>query len=123
MNKLKSLVTNLELSRKLKEAGVKQDSLFYWNGSIISRDLMLKDKKDEVITKGYIYSAFTAGELGELLPNGYFTTRLGHGWSAFWTDNTPDYLDWKDKIVGEKTEADARAKMLLYLIKHKLITL
>lgn len=66
---LENQVCNLELSKRLFELGVKQDSCFLWNthddkeyfifaNSEISRKLTFKNK----------YSAFTASELLELLP-------------------------------------------------------
>jgi len=76
--KLEEQVTSLELSRKLKELGVKQKSLWYWLEScdkrtdLISgltsllkpRDDIQEDKKCGCI----YYSAFTCAELSELLP-------------------------------------------------------
>lgn len=68
--KLENQVTNLELSRKLKELGVKQDSYFDW--------FKLKENNDYSLVEYWqidyeirfdTISAFTVAELGELLPN------------------------------------------------------
>src|ERR1700689_4384174 len=65
--KLESQVCSLELSKRLKELGFKQESLFYWYNT----------KGDErfygiAYTKGSklknTFSAFTVAELGEMLP-------------------------------------------------------
>lgn len=76
-------------------------------------------------------SAYTSSELGEMLPEQYFTRKhLGSGtqrwhWQIYSTFE-------EDMIKGEllyghghtsDTEADARAKMLIYLLEHKLINL
>jgi hypothetical protein len=67
-----------------------------------------------------IYSAFIVAELGELLPKyideGHSSLRigpLGKKWRV-------GYAPYSDKVVvhfeKDDTEADARAKMLIYLI-------
>lgn len=123
--KIENQVTSLELSKKLKELGVKQESLFYWvitltqdyHISFYDNELpeVLKERND-------CYSAFTVAELGEMLPTGYYTLQTKEdGWMCcarilrtfergVLIQNT-----WGD------TEADARAKMLIYLYENKLI--
>ncbi|MBZ5490173.1 MAG: hypothetical protein LAO76_04485 [Acidobacteriia bacterium] len=57
------------------------------------------------------YSAFTVAELGEMLSEDRDLPWHGNGvwfWSVMSEDGT------------EKTEADARAKMLIYLVEHGL---
>lgn len=71
--KLSEIVTSLELSKKLKEIGFDQKTLFYWlmhdgdgepecSGDIF---LAFEDKKDYFIE---IASAFTADELMKFIP-------------------------------------------------------
>lgn len=62
-------VTSLELSRKLKEAGVSQESSFYW-WEIENKDSFLSYCDDDYsgATNSKCFSAYTAGELAELLP-------------------------------------------------------
>lgn len=65
---LEQQVTSLESSKKLKELGFRQESLFYWcyfQGQIIVCywETCLDKGLGEIIC-----SAYTASELGELLP-------------------------------------------------------
>src|SRR3990167_3436279 len=114
---LEQQVTSLELSKKLKELGVKQESLFYWyqagNGHIFVA------YRDDSFTKG-IASAFTASELGEMLPRYCevtFKNRAEDRKKIRWN------CDGNFNETEEATEADARAKMLIYLIENKLLNL
>lgn len=77
-------------------------------------------------------SAFTVAELGEMLPhrNKKMST-VNDAWIRIW--KTPSYwhIDYEDedthesviKQICETNEADARAKMFIYLLENKLITL
>src|SRR5437868_5642219 len=74
--KLEDQVTNLELSKRLKELGVKQESLFWWE-FYISGDPELKRAGEQECIEGEsepwypskdCISAFTVAELGEMLP-------------------------------------------------------
>lgn len=62
------------------------------------------------------YSAFTVAELGEILKENK------HVWMPYYCDQAL-VLGWvykfsDGKTIEEKTEADARAKMLIYLIEN-----
>jgi len=73
---LKDQVTSLKLSKKLKELGCKQDSLFYW----VDINNLNEEKERNVINKSRwvveygepherfyrFYSAFTSAELGDV---------------------------------------------------------
>lgn len=138
---LEKQVSTLESSKILKELGVPQSSLFYWadvsnvKGNPGHKWVILNGNCDKLEN----YSAFTVAELGELLP-GFITkegrryfqafhknihhekegiVRYSHGFSykAYW-DRC--YEDWY-YAVCENTEAEARAKMLIYLRKNKLM--
>ena len=58
------------------------------------------------------YAAFTVAVLGEMLPEGYGSFRNPYGWVC---DSDEDPSEMAD------TEADARAKMLIYLIEKHLV--
>jgi hypothetical protein len=147
--KLKSQVTSPELSKRLKELGVKQESYFCW---IVREDQDASEAtlecNDENIHKdgeyGWIkYSAYTVAELGEMLP----------GYECGMTNSTPGnppegYLDGIELVhvhengrwvtrVGEsyydannedypefkdQKEAEARGLMLEYLVKNNLLS-
>lgn len=116
-------VSSLELSKKIKELGVKQDSLFYWvkdfdgckgwqlfvTGQMCGQlDDHYEFSKEHL--SGYeFYSAFTVAELGEMLPEGYMTKREGKRWRGAG-------FDIADGSIIADTEANARAKMLIYLV-------
>lgn len=120
--KLEQQVTSLKISKRLKELGVKQDSLFWWS---IKEDgisdicvLIRENEKNDKYYDGY-YSAFTSAELGEILSEykqgimPSFNSNFDHGW----------YYKGYGWTVHERTEADARGKMLIYLLEHNLINL
>ncbi len=126
--KLENQVVSLELSKKLKELGVKQDSLFYWVGMSIRKGkdvkvgfaLWSKKELDKLIkelgqTQEAIISAFTVAELGEMLPEEVTSNskRLSYPHRFFNFKSLPFKMP--------NIEADARAKMLIYLIENKLI--
>lgn len=147
--RLEDQVASLELCKRLKELGVKQeDSLFAW---------IKCNKKDEVHwtktpvvwpDQEYFIStnlkewswaewqcaAFTVAELGEILPG-----HVGMDWFLrFWksdfsgpasfsinykdpkTEGNPE-IGWMMETIIEKKEADARAKMLIHLIEKGIV--
>lgn len=64
--------TNLQLSKKLKEIGLKQDSLFYWEYiSDSCYDIKYRPYCICLLNSGFYkhYSAFTPQELFEFIPN------------------------------------------------------
>jgi hypothetical protein len=130
--KLEQQVCSLELAKKLKELGVKQESYFYWEDWEDERHIAhyMVDTGDfeqyERVKSKYpnIVSAFTVAELGEMLPNMLFDkfflsiTRIGTTWIIQYSFG----LDIEAHAQAD-TEADARAKCLVYLLENKLITL
>lgn len=144
---LSKQVVSLELAKKLKELGVKQESLFIWVNDAVS------DEGWEVMRQKYRFvktcAAFTVAELGEMLPayvqvpynevtaqlrkdidsedNGLQGVWLSIDKSQVFNDDLGE--EWSavygdnGSIVVEttaKTIADAMAKMLIYLIENKL---
>lgn len=131
-NKLEKLCCSLELAKKLKELGVEQESVFYWTGKALFSSghalERLNGTRKIVIQPGQLpvdgFSAFTAGELGELLPEWF------NSWREEEQKDDEKWFCWEDAKRTEKiemqqapTEADARGKMLIYLLENKLITL
>lgn len=136
--KLEDQVTSLELSKKLKELGVKQKSLFFYAKSPenkfrlyplffdpeTSEEVKINEKEKE-------YSAFTASELGELLPyqiDGAWLwlqkdPPIQGGWAIVYSKN----VEFDNPLCIERgdgdTEVNVRAKMLIYLLENSLITL
>ena len=124
---IKEQVCSLELSKQLKKLGIKQKSQFYWAklspGNYLGKTYSLIFE-DNVKMDNIIISAFTVAELGEMLPVDVATQKkdvitdkkkIKNQWCALYIK--------KDKETFEyaQTEADARAKMLIYLTENKLI--
>ncbi len=116
---LSDQVCSLELAKRLKELGVKQESLFWHteqlnkNHKSIYNPIIPVELKDD---SHNFYSAFTVAELGEMLPY--------YNYSIMFSIRFCDiYLGHPTKgsiIFKESTEANARAKMLIYLIENNL---
>lgn len=128
--KLSDQVCSLELAKRLKELGVKQESIYWWGG-IGNFGLWcdhVKEDMPEQEQRFTWYSAFTVAELGELLPAYLGLEKFGtwfscdksedEKWIALYGDNGASSLECEDKL-----EADARAKMLIYLIENKLLSI
>lgn len=116
--KLEDQVAPLEASERLKELGIKQDSLFYHTHS--DWGVMPKTSID---FSGNPTSAFTVAELGVMLPNAFNTMQVtsDDGRNNVWRGYDDEEKDCPlDKEYA--TEADARAAMLIHLLENKLIT-
>ena len=117
---LEKQVCSLEHARKLQELGVKQDSLFYWisigilNNKHVGWRLELSHNcncEEPLIAQEY-YSAYTVAELGEMVLD-----------KANGCGRDTQNLFWCQigiKFFKDKTEANARAKMLIYLLENNL---
>jgi hypothetical protein len=132
-------VTSLEVSKRLKALGVKQESEFYWVESQINHKWVI-ERKEMVrleIFGDSATSAFLASELGEMLP-----ATIGNKTWLSWVKSRNSFEDcyrisydkWEhDKGAGlmlikhvvditmEKSMPDAFGLMLEYLIQNKLI--
>lgn len=139
---LERQVCSLALAKRLKELGVKQDGLFTWIKNFHTNDLWrIGDYVDignnnEAIARrlepwfAIGPSAFTVAELGKMLPDAIekdawtYTLQIDK-----WNDDEVwdvSYINADGALLVdfyEKTEADARAKMLIYLLENKLITI
>jgi len=138
MISLEQQVCSLELSRRLKELGVRQESYFKWVGYQLWDETQQSDyETTSTPSRDEWYAAFTVAELGEMLPkeiNQYLLQmappfhRAGDRWVLWYEDADSDDKMWlgngPDKVcsVSAATEADARAKMLIYLVENKLVT-
>lgn len=138
---LQSQVCSLKLAKKLKGLGVKYESSFYW---LVVEKLDRSSRFEKVYYKEYAdrlcitadsgstrFFAYTVAELGEMLTNtGYHSFHHSVGyWECFYLrerGNIAVFGNSHSIDLGcsrADTEADARAKMLIYLIENKLITL
>jgi hypothetical protein len=129
---LKNQVCNLEFAKKFEELGLKQASLFSW---VTGRKNKWVDKRNE----GYVaynityeervqwsksgfgvFAAFTVAELGEMLPF-EIVDRKNH--VSHSVQKGVHFIWWfgDGYKVEASTEADARAKMLIYLLENNLL--
>jgi hypothetical protein len=130
--KLENQVVSLDLSRKLKELGVKQESLFSWKPD--RPQIPTLTEAEQLATQWKLfdsasgtgdYAAFTVAELGEMLPANIQETNKK---ILYWKQIREGKTDWYAGVLEELawvvagTEADARAKMLIYLLENKLIS-
>jgi len=124
--KLEDQVCSLDLAKKLKELGVKQESYFTWYQGI-GGVWYLGDPAESMnnaVEIGHttapqfnFVAAFTVAELGEMLPLNHYTMRNQ------WEQWTPCNDERALPSESAPTEADTRAKMLIYLLENKLINL
>src|SRR3990167_3380239 len=174
--KLEEQVCSLELAKRLKELGVKQESYFYWANldddeciiCVLEREensllwqlfdvplweytkslklqferinehrRIVKNKYTPIIKRELrkdFASAFTVAELGEMLPQvinwkgepfGFLGIRIDETMLSKKRRYRVTYEDFNSDDIEngmnfvEDTEADARAKMLIYLIENK----
>lgn len=132
---LENQVVSLELAKKLKELGVKQESLYFWFD--LKEELYPRCCKGWVYKKEHMISAFTVAELGEMLPfaivqdgtiykpecyipEGYTDgdgTKISNKFGVTYVNH---YMGQTLMYCEANTEADARAKMLCYLLENKM---
>ena len=123
--KLVDQVCSLELSIKLKELGVKQQSIFLWEFyndncyGIKYYPYAIFPSLLETHIK--IYSAFTVSELGEFIPPLHYTIKSKN--NIYFVPNQCLEGGYEiTKTFEDKNEANVRARMLIYLIKNGLMT-
>lgn len=141
--KLEQQVCSLDLAKRLKESGVKQESMFLWALDVVDGWRLVLREVEEPDDKGVNnFAAFTVAELGEMLPKTVQRPSSGGDGDLFYLEYSDggctlryvrefwkhgegqeEYLrkGQKDAFASDNTEADARAKMLVYLLENKLI--
>ena len=125
----KQQVCRLELAKKLKKLGMKQESLFWWaeynDGTSSLIDYKAANKHCRSVLFN-LYSAPTVAELGEMLPYYIKTSKayiflvikkLPTGWECGYAE-----IDYTTHFrrTGE-TLADACGEILVYLWDNNLI--
>lgn len=121
--KIEEQVSSLEFSKELRKLGVEQDGLYSyfqydkWNAMLReTREIFSPNNEYSYNKDNLICSAFTVAELGEKLPDGFHSIKFNQ---IHRIEYNNDYI--KAPRQADNSEADARAKMLIYLIKNKLI--
>ncbi len=113
-------VTSLELSKRLDELGVRRESCFYWvinyKGANICHVDNLRNELSLASGHGQ-WRAYLASEMGEMLPAwGDEDSYRKLPWAVVDSNGKKWYSENDTK--GCVAEADARAKMLIYLIEN-----
>jgi hypothetical protein len=127
---LENQVCNLELAKKLKDIGVKQESLFFW---------VITENANEIVVESNLkfdhsfqFSAFTVAEFGDMLPETIYLMdkpkilimkKRSKFFIGYRNENYRIYYCEETFCcaVCDKNEANARAKILIYLIENKLM--
>jgi hypothetical protein len=115
---LEKQVVSLELSKKLKELGVPQESLHYHARPKHVSTWVIYSKEQTEGKELELCSAFTVAGLGEILRKIDFDS-LKMKYTKEWENLIEEIKLWKKSTV---LEADARAKILIYLLENKLIS-
>lgn len=130
--RLEDQVANLELSKRLDELGVKIDSYFYWYKNPNSNEFKIFHHHRFELVQGSenyeFYPAYTVAELGIIIPHilqSKNTTQSDSHFETFKNENNQWIVTYVLKhsmppviaILGD-TEANARAKMLIWLIEN-----
>ena len=122
-------VTSLELSKKLKELGAKQESEFYYKVDKVSNisNLISKYERQEDDKYFEYYSAFMSCELGVILPPLVKIWKtlewednhiVGQKWACSYWLSDDDY-SMSGTILYGHTEAEARGNMFSFLLREK----
>ncbi len=135
--KLEYQVCSLELAKRLRDLGVKQESLFYWaDASLVSKEhfeILINDNKvrtlssvnndwpDEDVFE--LNSAFTVAELGEMLPhyNELGTLTMYYSSQGWWVEYNNGLGLKSAYTTCDLSLTNSLAKMLIHLIENKLI--
>ena len=120
--KLEEQVCSLELAKKLKELGVKQES-YFWYYELYGDNAWSLGPLNK--SGNHTLSAFTVAELGEMLEGTEYTVIRQNGGSFFFKQMDGSTLtygmlgghDWGPLL----SEADARATLLVHVIEKNLL--
>lgn len=111
---LKDQVCSLDFAKQLKDLGVKQESLFKW---FFSPEGWVIVPQNASTGKLICPSAFNVAELGEMLPDGFFTTKGVFGCKSCFVSHNE--IPYKTDVIY-MTEANLRAMNLIYFLEKKL---
>lgn len=119
-----SQVCNLDLSKQLHELGVRVESIFVHiieDGGNHRLVCLFQEFKYLQIRYAETYPAYTVSELGLMLPDEFISLKSCEEWLAFEVFSSPDGSLVEIPYCDSKTEADCRAKALIYCIENGLV--
>ena len=120
------------MAQKLKEVGVPQDSIWYWVASSRGKYPLLftaEEIAEMPLFRMVAVSAFTVGELGDLLPSSIeqndevlrlLCEKSSRGFTVAYVLARGEKQNRIERKAS--SEAEARAQMLLSLIENNLYT-
>jgi hypothetical protein len=114
---LEQQVCSLDFAKRLKELGVKQESLYLWSEHTTPATLWNEgayETKYEHRTTYPCYAAFTVAELGEMLKPHWKQVRDDYA------SPTTDFTD--EEFFATLFSADFYAGVLIYFLENKLVT-
>ena len=119
-------VCDLEYAKELKELGYEQCGTWRYEQKDTYHPrykLVRCPTNTDAILKRYV--APTVAELGKALPIGFTTYFDGQGWYSLGTNPLSLLMpgDFKSLAIHADTEANCRARMLIYLIKEGIVKL
>ena len=131
---LEKQVTSLEISKRLKEVGSPQESLFYWEKNIFpheDRYTLQQPKAFNDSDAHRYFSAYTVAEVQKLLP-GRIRLEFEDVWLWITTGKDNEFSEVRYRGAGgmeypsiprvqEDGIADAPGKMLIYLYEKGLV--
>lgn len=116
---IESQVCSLELAKRLKGIGINDQSFFHW----VEYKDKVKLELTEVISDYCIecFNAYTVAELGEMLKEQWFSSNFIVALSKWRTDFVdPETARSRKPTLYADTEADCRAKALIWCIENGL---
>ena len=130
MMPIEQQVCSYELAKRLEELGVRQESVFWW----VDRKVTYTGGRTLHAPLQGGVAAFTVAELGAMLPDDLIIPakngKLHTHWLRFGRYRGAGHRFWCAYPGGTArtnleerahTEADARAKLLIYLLEHNLL--
>jgi len=118
--KLEEQVCSLELAKRLRELGARQNSAWAWKEPSAGNEVLVLVEQE---VPPEWYAAYSVAELGEMLPAHEYsmTYRYPDGMWETWTCLADEFAN--HLVRQAEHEADARAKVLIYLLEHSIIEL
>ena len=116
--KLEKQVVNLELSKKLKELGVKQESYFAYVNTKQKGEIHLLTTLSHYVGEENFISAYTVAELGVMLDKAGADNFIKAYGEVFNFKRTQ--MVGLLGVIDLMRTPDMGAKMLIYLIENKL---
>lgn len=126
--KLEDQVCSLELAMKLKDLGINEECEFIWRNEERGCGWYLNHWSSSCLTYHLDHPAYTVAELGEMLPSNISYKNENLILKSLKYEPIHWLLSYVDIETNEGrihfngySEADTRAKMIIYLIDNKLM--